>query len=410
MQNSKNFRYLAEISDKLGNGSYFELEILREGNWTYQGEPLDIPKSLLAELKNNFDSKLYYPVPVDGPVRGGSAHSTSDAHDCGFVEGLDIRLGEDKLDHLWAIVRLTNKDASEMVDEGSLCTCSSEFMSGWIEPASNSPINVLSGLGLTNRPFIKNMAPARKVQTVNLSEYENSGFHMNEQEIAALRAQVATLAESSKANAVMLSEMEAIKKEREVLLNEKKVLEFSLKAQEQAHALTGFYEMLKGVAEKNASLSPDFANKAMKLAEVIIKSGVRKVQLMDGDGSQAAANGSIFHNDGQEIRKCDLIELLTETINALPGNTIYVKPTGRSGGDAIGEDFDVEENDSGKQSGEFKFSDRFTQVTPKSHGITSDAIMKKTIELMEKNPKLDAVEATKMACEAHGIKNLSEVK
>lgn len=405
MQNSKNFIYLADISDKMGNGSYFELQILKAGHWTYQDEPLDVTTDNLREFKDNFDKRAYYPVPVDGPIRGGFAHSTSDAHDCGQIVDLSI-----KGDQLWATVKLTNKEAAEMVEEGSLMTCSSEFMFGWTEPNTNEPINVLSGLGLTNRPFIKNMAPARKVQTVNFSEYENSGFNMNsEQEIAALKAQLAEL-KTNKENSVALSEMEAIKKEKEILLNEKKALEFSLKAQEQAHALTGFYGMLKGVTEKNASVSADFANKAMKLAEAIIKGGVRKVQLMDTDGSQAAANGSIFHNNGQEIMKCDLIELLTDTINALPGDTVYVKPAGRNTADAVGEDFDIEEDNSGKQGGEFKFSDRFTQVTPKSRGITTEVIMSEAVSLMSKDPKLDVVEATKQACKNKGIKDLSEVK
>lgn len=410
MNNIRPVVFLAEIGDKSVKGDYFDIQILRTGKWKYRDDDLVIDNHLLSDLFENFNSKVYYPVPVDGPVRGGSAHSPSDLHDCGFVEALALRGGGSEL---WATIKLTNKDIAEMVDEGSLAYCSSEFMLGWMEPASEKSVNVLNGLGLTNRPFIKNMAPARKLQTVNFSEIiqDNS---MNEKEIEALKAKVIELGEAVKVNSAVSVELAEAKKANEKLLSERRDIELASKAVAAASALDKFESTLKSAMEKNANVSPALANKAMQLAEAIVRGepvngSARFVNLVEGNDP----NGSIYHDANATIRKCDLISLLTETINALPGDLVYVKPMGRSNGDEMhGEDFDLQREGDDSDNGAFKFSDRFKEVQPRAHGITTEVILSEAAVLVSKDPtgKLDIVTATQQALHNRGIKNLQDVK
>lgn len=403
--------FLSDISTGANSGGeVFEIQILKEGHWTYQGDPLDVTKNTLSEFKQNFDKRLYYPVPVDGPSRGGVAHSDNDLHDCGFVEALNLK---DSGKSLWATVRVTNPDVASMVDEGSLGYCSSEFMLGWTEPAQDTSLNVLSGLGLTNRPFIKNMAPARRVQTVNFSEIIPKESNMNEtNDIEALKAEVVKLKETATAQLALSEELTKLEAEKAVLLQEKATLSIALKAREQAGVLEGFYAKLKSKMDTNASLTADLGKKFMQLAETIVQGGVRNVSLSDNmDGSDS----SIYHDTGQNLRKCDLIDMLTETINALPGDMVYVRPTGKGSGDTSMVDSDgqspgIEDgSDSDSSGGNFKFSERFVEVAPRHRAVTQEILLAEVTSLMAKDKSLSSLDATKSVMVARGIKNFSEV-
>ncbi len=151
-----------------GTRGYWEVEALRVGHWDYPPmgpDGFDCTPELLAQLKANFDAGYYgFEVPVDGPSRGGEAHSDNDLHDCGWVKALELR---DSGQSLWAILDITEPNVLKMVQEKSLKYVSSELDTAWYDPKNKQTLSVFTGLSLTNRPYLKGMQP---LTLVNFSE------------------------------------------------------------------------------------------------------------------------------------------------------------------------------------------------------------------------------------------------
>ncbi len=164
----RSFRFASRLT--LAEEGLYRAEALRVGHWDYPGLDggLSVTPELLSELYRNFKGGAKgYEVPVDGPCRGGEAHSDSDAHDCGWVKGLELSADGNVLT---ALIEITNEDVRQMVDEGSLRYCSSELDFAWFDPEDKREKRVFEGLALTNRPYIKRLAP---LAPVNLAEFED---------------------------------------------------------------------------------------------------------------------------------------------------------------------------------------------------------------------------------------------
>lgn len=159
------------VPSKHGDGLYW-VEGLRTGKWHYPGfgksDEFEITPATLKELASNFSSGVKgAELPVDGPSRGGDAHSENEEHDCGWIKS--VKLAGDG-QHLYFGFDITNPKVREQVDEGSLKYCSSEIDFKWLDPVDNKRKAVLEGMGLTNRPYIKGMSPIQKT-AINLSEF-----------------------------------------------------------------------------------------------------------------------------------------------------------------------------------------------------------------------------------------------
>lgn len=155
--------YLGEI---LRLGDLYKVECLRTGHWDYPGIEggFEITPEKLDAIEANFRlGAKNFELPVDGPSRGGQAHSESDLHDCGWVKDLQ----RPDPDHLFAVFSVTNPDVQTLIDEGSLKYCSSEIDLAWLDPEDKKTKSVLEGISLTNRPYLKRMEP---ITPVNLSE------------------------------------------------------------------------------------------------------------------------------------------------------------------------------------------------------------------------------------------------
>ena len=127
-----------------------DVQILRVGSFKHPkyGE-FEITPTILLEMKKNFDDK------IRGIDIGFDYFHESDKEASGWPTELYL-LNEDT--ELWAKVDWTPK-AQRMLYERELRYFSPDFAFKWTDPESGQEFNnVLFGGGLTNRPFVKDMA------------------------------------------------------------------------------------------------------------------------------------------------------------------------------------------------------------------------------------------------------------
>jgi len=428
VHSQKSIYFLSNIPVKDKDG-LFRIQVLKTGDWKYSEDEdgnedtLIVTSALLQELKSNFESQVYYPVPIDGPVQRtpeetpGKAHSNSDRHDCGFIRALEL---SDDQQGLYAYIELTSPDITKMVDEGSLAFCSSELFFNWENPATRKPENVLSGLGLTNRPFIKGMEPAMRV--LNLSEFSVATERGNQSmpnEIETLKAALAK-AEKEAAKVVTLSEEANKAKQANISLAEK-IKQYELREIQTKRAveLDKFGGVLSNAMEKRGALTPQAALQFAKLAETIINSGMRVVELAE---EAEGDTGSIYRQGTGGIRKCDLIDMLTETINSLPGDVVHVQPTGKAYSD---EDADLDEDgqmEMGDADGDKEkptpfdgahksksLSERFQPVQARDRKPKNAEFFLSEAKKLAQASKVGQDVALREVLKKHGIRNMSEV-
>lgn len=127
-----------------------EVQVLRVGSFNHPkyGE-FDITKSILRQLKDNFDNR------VRGVDIAVDYFHKSDEQAAGWFK--ELYLTEDDSE-LWARVDWT-PDAQRKLHEREIRYFSPDFAFEWTDPESGVIYkNVLFGGGLTNRPFVKDMA------------------------------------------------------------------------------------------------------------------------------------------------------------------------------------------------------------------------------------------------------------
>jgi phage I-like protein len=127
-----------------------EVQVLRIGKFNHPkyGE-FEIETATLQELKKNFDDKIRgVDIAVD-------YFHKSDEEAAGWIK--ELYLSEDESE-LWAKVDWT-VEASKKLSEREIRYFSPDFAFKWTDPETEVTYNnVLFGGGLTNRPFVKDMA------------------------------------------------------------------------------------------------------------------------------------------------------------------------------------------------------------------------------------------------------------
>lgn len=227
---------------KLGeNGRSPDVQVLRVGKFKHpKYGAFEITKALLAEMKTNFDNR------VRGIDIAFDYFHDSDKDASGWPTKL--YLNEDGSE-LWANVDWT-PTALKKLGEREIRYFSPDFAFVWKDPESGVTYNnVLFGGGLTNRPFVKDMA------AIVASENKQGGFKMTLEELAA---QVAKLSEANAEQAKKLAEyapktpdpadadtIEGLKK---------KLGEMEVKCAEQAKQLDELAKA-KALTEKEASFN-----------------------------------------------------------------------------------------------------------------------------------------------------------
>ncbi len=168
------------------------VQVLRVGNFSHpRYGKFQITTATLTEMKKNFDER------VRGIDTAFDYFHDSDKEASAWVNSLE--LSEDGKE-LWADVTWT-PTAEKKLAERELRYFSPDFAFQWQDPESGNKFkNVLFGGGLTNRPFVKEMA------AIVASEQNNEGENMTELEKA--QAQVKKLSEDYQAMEKKLEEVQ----------------------------------------------------------------------------------------------------------------------------------------------------------------------------------------------------------
>lgn len=180
------------------------VQILRVGSFQHPkyGE-FDITTAILAEMKRNFDAHIRgIDIALD-------YFHESDKKASGWLR--DLTLSEDG-EELWGDVDWT-LNARKMLSERELRYFSPDFAFEWTDPESGKTYNnVLFGGGLTNRPFVKDMAAIvaseERENEMTLAELEKKILKLAE-DIGDLPAKHAEL---QKAHADLLAKHGALQK------------------------------------------------------------------------------------------------------------------------------------------------------------------------------------------------------
>lgn len=171
---------LSDIKNGMPSSVDPRVQILRVGSFSHPkyGE-FQITSATLSEMKQNFDNKIRgIDVALD-------YFHNSDEAASGWLKAL--YLSEDEQE-LWGEVDWTPK-ARRMLAEREIRYFSPDFAFQWTDPETNVTYkNVLFGGGLTNRPFVKDMAAIVAAETKGDNE-------MDAKEFKALQEQVKKLAE-----------------------------------------------------------------------------------------------------------------------------------------------------------------------------------------------------------------------
>lgn len=139
------------------------VQVLRVGKFSHPtyGD-LDITPAMLAEFKKNFDAKVRR---VDPAI--DYKHENEDVA-AGWPKNIEL---SDEGNSLWFTDIEWTPNAEKVLRDKEFRYFSPEFVTKFTDPETKKVYNnVLFGGGLTNRPFIKDMAPITKLGEVVLAE------------------------------------------------------------------------------------------------------------------------------------------------------------------------------------------------------------------------------------------------
>ncbi len=266
------------------------VQLLRAGDFNYDGEDLKITPVLLASLKKNFDAKVR--GYQDGKLPLDYFHE-AERLAAGWIEQLYIENGGTEL---WADVKWTDS-ASAKIGSGELRYLSVEFNFDYQDNESGDRHGpTLFGAGLTNRPFIKGMKPV-----VQFSEKNKGGTSMTLEQTLAKIAELEKMIADMKASQDMsATELAAIKAKAEA---DKKVAQEAVAAAEKKGS---FDKMLAEGKAVEAQRDPFMQGDMAKFAELA------KPLNASGSGSSAAGGSGGEKKDGQSAQ--DQILALAEVI------------------------------------------------------------------------------------------------
>lgn len=220
-----------------------EVQVLRVGKFAHpQYGKFEITTQVLAEMKANFDQRVR---GID--ISFDYAH-LSDKEASGWPSKLELR---ENGTELWAVgVEWTQAAAKKLADR-EYRYFSPDFTFRWKDSESGKTFsNVLFGGGLTNRPFVKEMAAIvadesqgdkmTELETANkkIKELETTNLKLTEEK-AAVEKQMADMPKPDKVAeleaqiAALQSQLAAAKSEQEASLAEKKKLEEAAKLAEK---------------------------------------------------------------------------------------------------------------------------------------------------------------------------------
>jgi hypothetical protein len=274
-----------------GNKVPDRVQLMRVGNFLYEGDDLQITPNLLLSFKNNFNEKVR--GYDDGKLPIDYFHE-NERIAAGWIANLDL---ENNDTELWADVQWTPK-ASQMICDGELRYLSAEFHFDYQHNEGGKKFGpTLLGAGLTNRPFIKGMKPVKTLS-------EGAGEMNLEQamaKIAELEKQIAELQKAAQEDQAaddagtemgeLKKKLAAMEADAEKNKEEKKKLEEEKKCAEQKAKFDKMLSEGKSIeAQREAFMSGDM----IKFADLA------KPVNMSAQGSATAGSKAPVQGDAQD--------------------------------------------------------------------------------------------------------------
>lgn len=191
--NRKNTPTVITLSAPLGKqDDLFWVELLREGTWHYDnpalpGGKFSVTSKDLKEFKKNYDNGVKgYLLPVNNEhsaVNMKEAEKWTDGKPLpqnvvGWLRGVKEGKSLTGSNAIFGLLSFEDPEIKKLADNGQVKFVSCELNLSWANPEDgNKPYKVIEGVAITARPYIKRMAPMKKVSrvgkpvvAVNLSE------------------------------------------------------------------------------------------------------------------------------------------------------------------------------------------------------------------------------------------------
>lgn len=208
-----------------------KVQLLRVGSFNYFDEEMEISPEILASMVKNFEAKIR---GVDLAI--DYAHNNH-LEAAGWIRALSL---ENEGRELWAEVEWTPAAEKKLADK-EFRYLSAEFAFALVDEETNAEHGpTLLGAGLTNRPFVKNMAPVIELNegkgkyAMTLEEAKKKLEEMEkkmgekDEEIEGLKAAQKKLAEEKELSERKAAEEKALAEKKskfDRLLTEGKVVE-----------------------------------------------------------------------------------------------------------------------------------------------------------------------------------------
>lgn len=186
-----------------------KVQVLRTGKFTHpEYGVFEITQNVLSEMVKNFNER------VRGIDISFDYYHNSDKDAAAWVQKLEL---SDDASELWATVDWTSTAAKKLADR-ELRYFSPDFAFKWQDPETGKVFsNVLFGGGLTNRPFVKDMAAIvadEKHKGLKMTELEKAQQALKESEAKVVKlSEDLGAAQKKMADMQPASEVEALKKQ-----------------------------------------------------------------------------------------------------------------------------------------------------------------------------------------------------
>jgi phage I-like protein len=254
------------------------VQVLRVGKFNHPKYGyFEVTPQTLSEMKTNFDAN------VRGIDMSFDYFHDSDKEASGWVKGLELK---ENGQELWASVDWTPK-ATQKLSERELRYFSPDFAFKWADPEKGGVYkNVLFGGGLTNRPFVKEMAAIvadeHKGETMTelekaqakIKEMETQVLKLNEdkkmyEEKLAAAPPMDKVAELEKQIAALQAELAKAKSEGMAMGEEKKKLEEAAKLAEKKSAFNVLLSEGKACAAQEKAFIAGDMTEFIKLTQPV---------------------------------------------------------------------------------------------------------------------------------------------
>lgn len=265
------------------------IQVLRTGSFSYSfmEERLIIDSNVLREMKNNYDNNIRgCDLMID------FAHN-SHLEAAGWIKAIELRENDNQL---WCKIDWTPK-GKQAVENKEYRYLSADFALGYKDAETDKEYGVvLFGAGLTNRPFVKKMAPTTELMEVSLMEAKLKELETLNVELTdankKLNEQVEKLASELKVANEKLAEVQAQKekdaKETEFnkLLSEGKVVP----AQKEAFLKGDMAEFIKNTQKVNLT---EQGNSQEGTSETVTETEDQKIEKISAEAKKLAEEKKI---------------------------------------------------------------------------------------------------------------------